>query len=89
MDQGRSTQLSRYSCLAAMFALGLFSSGCSLADLKSPERMDKGLVIILPGMEGRSSWNYELARGLDGMRGPVLVMIGEAMRTRDGAKHHE
>ena len=27
--------------------------------------MEKGWVIILPGIEGRSSWNYELARGLE------------------------
>ncbi len=39
--------------------------GCSLNDLQTPERMEKGWVIILPGIEGRSSWNYELARGLD------------------------
>lgn len=30
----------------------------------------------------------ELAHGLNGMAGPVLVMIGEAMRTRNSAKHH-
>ncbi|MBI5764825.1 MAG: alpha/beta fold hydrolase [Planctomycetes bacterium] len=40
-------------------------AGCSLNDLQTPERMEKGLVLILPGIEGRSSWNYELARGLD------------------------
>lgn len=51
--------------IAASCFAGLAPAGCSLSDLKSPERMNKGLVIILPGMEGRSSWNYELARGLD------------------------
>ncbi|MFQ5423566.1 MAG: esterase/lipase family protein [Phycisphaerae bacterium] len=40
-------------------------SGCSIADLQTADRMDRGLVIILPGIEGRSRWNLDLARGLD------------------------
>src|SRR5262245_31587999 len=39
-------------------------SGCSLTELQTPQRMDKGLVIILPGIEGRSFMNENLARGL-------------------------
>lgn len=52
--------------LSTLLLAGLFAApGCSLSDLQSPQRMEKGLVVILPGIEGRSSWNYELARGLD------------------------
>lgn len=38
--------------------------GCSIKDLQTPERYEQGLVIILPGIEGRSHWNYNIARGL-------------------------
>lgn len=37
---------------------------CSLNELSSPERRDRGLVVILPGIEGPSYWNHEIARGL-------------------------
>lgn len=39
-------------------------SGCSIAHLSTPERLDHGLVIVLPGIEGRSPWNINLAKGL-------------------------
>jgi len=39
-------------------------SGCSVDDLKTEDRLVKGLVVILPGIEGRSIYNYNLARGL-------------------------
>ena len=55
----------KQSLIIAAGIFGALATGCSLSDLKTPDRMDKGLVIILPGMEGRSAWNYELARGLD------------------------
>lgn len=48
--------------LSALVALA--STGCSLNDLRTPERRDRGLVIVLPGIEGPSYWNYNLARGL-------------------------
>jgi pimeloyl-ACP methyl ester carboxylesterase len=38
---------------------------CSVADLSSPERLESGLVIVLPGIEGRSPLNVNIARGLD------------------------
>ncbi len=41
------------------------TAGCSINDLNTPERMARGLVVILPGIEGRSSLNVNLARGLD------------------------
>lgn len=36
----------------------------SLVDLKTPERLDRGLVIVLPGIEGLSHLNRRMARGL-------------------------
>ncbi len=36
----------------------------SLADLNSPERLDHGLVIVLPGIEGQGRLNSRIARGL-------------------------
>ena len=36
----------------------------SLADLKSPERLDQGLVVVLPGIEGLSHLNRRMVRGL-------------------------
>ena len=42
----------------------LVTSGCSVSDLNTAERASRGLVLVLPGIEGRSTWNYNLARGL-------------------------
>lgn len=38
--------------------------GCSLENLRTPERQEQGLVLILPGIEGPSMLNQNLARGL-------------------------
>ncbi len=43
--------------------LGRFC-GPLLNDLRTPERLDKGLVLILPGIEGESFLNHNIARGL-------------------------
>lgn len=48
----------------AFLAVFLAAPACSLNDLQTPERRDLGLVIILPGIEGPSYWNHNLARGL-------------------------
>lgn len=40
-------------------------SGCSLESLKTQDRLDKGLVLVLPGIEGRSVWNWNIVKGLD------------------------
>jgi len=50
----------RYS----LFVISVLVSGCSVADLGTTERESRGLVLVLPGIEGRSTWNYNLARGL-------------------------
>lgn len=61
--------------LLAMIGLLLSGVGCSLADLDTPQRRENGLVIILPGIEGPSPWNYNLARGLadGGVRNSVQI----------------
>lgn len=52
------------------FAVGLLAMGamlavgCSRQPYMTPERLDKGLVIVLPGVEGRGLLNEEICRGL-------------------------
>ncbi|MFO0973193.1 MAG: hypothetical protein U1A27_07130 [Phycisphaerae bacterium] len=36
-----------------------------MRDLGTTDRMSRGLAIVLPGIEGRSVLNYDIARGLD------------------------
>jgi pimeloyl-ACP methyl ester carboxylesterase len=43
--------------------LGQFC-GSLLSDLRTPTRLDKGLVLVLPGIEGESFLNHNIARGL-------------------------
>lgn len=40
-------------------------SGCSVRELATTDRMSRGLAVILPGIEGRSNFNIDLAKGLD------------------------
>ncbi len=49
------------------------TGGCSLADLDTPDRLDRGLVLVLPGIEGPSPANFNIARGLDD--GGVMAAI--------------
>ena len=55
------------------------SAGCEKADwntyFTSPERMDKGLVIILPGIEGESAANQDIRKGLDDAGVPYALAI--------------
>ncbi len=41
--------------------------GCAKlpAHLQTPRRLDRGVVLVLPGVEGRSAWNVNIALGLD------------------------
>lgn len=39
--------------------------GWRLNYLKTPERMEQGLVLVLPGIDGESFLNHDIARGLD------------------------
>jgi len=47
--------------------------GCAVGDLATADRMKNGLVIVLPGIEGRSKYNADIARGLS--RGGVPFAI--------------
>ncbi len=53
--------------LAAVLLAGLLSAGGCGADTSymNDERLDRGLVVILPGIEGRSPLNADIRRGLD------------------------
>jgi pimeloyl-ACP methyl ester carboxylesterase len=47
----------------AVHPIGRFCGAC-LADLKTPARLERGLVLVLPGIEGESYVNHGVARGL-------------------------
>jgi len=52
-------------CLGALAMMGsLCLSGCTVADLATADRYANGLVVVLPGIEGRSIYNVNIARGL-------------------------
>lgn len=51
--------------LGAVLLLACVTSGCSVADLTDGPRLARGLVVVLPGIEGRSQFNVNIARGLD------------------------
>lgn len=51
--------------VAAWAALASFSAGCSVSDLATADRLARGLVVVLPGIEGRSRLNVDIARGLN------------------------
>jgi len=50
-------------CLTGAIAL-LACGGCANQPYMTPERMDNGLVVVLPGIEGRSPLNEGIVRGL-------------------------
>ena len=62
----RVKRLSR-GCLSILGALlhplGRFT-GRWLNHLRTPERLQRGLVLVLPGVEGESCINHSIARGL-------------------------
>jgi pimeloyl-ACP methyl ester carboxylesterase len=47
-----------------LIALPLLSGCTSPAKIRSPERFDRGYVIVLPGIEGASPLNTNIAKGL-------------------------
>ncbi|MCK6457855.1 MAG: alpha/beta hydrolase [Phycisphaerae bacterium] len=56
----------RQGCaVMAAIVLAGGAAGCSVRDLGTTDRMSRGLIVILPGIEGRGPYNYSLARGLD------------------------
>ena len=50
--------------LAAIVLTAGASGGCVVHGLSTADRMKCGLVIVLPGIEGRSKYNVGIARGL-------------------------
>lgn len=45
--------------------VGFGEAGCASQPYVSPQRLDRGLVLVLPGIEGRSKLNEQIARGLN------------------------
>lgn len=49
--------------------------GCGPSNLRTPERLERGYVIVLPGIEGRSHLNYNVAKGLADGGVPAAIEI--------------
>ena len=53
------------------------AGGCGgFVDFTSPDRLDKGLIIILPGIEGESGLNHDIRNGL------VAAGVDQALKIR-------
>src|SRR5512136_1132843 len=71
------------AALAILAAMGALSAtGCGIKDkvdldakYVNRERMTKGLVIILPGIEGESAANRDIRKGLDEAGVPYALAI--------------
>ncbi|MCK5113975.1 MAG: hypothetical protein KAR11_04360, partial [Phycisphaerae bacterium] len=53
----------KYLCLLAVMA-AMFG-GCNSQPFVNPERLERGLVVVLPGIEGRGILNAAICRGLN------------------------
>jgi len=60
-----NTSVLRLRFLLTLACTAASATGCSLADLDTAERQARGLVLVLPGIEGPSPANYNIARGLN------------------------
>lgn len=61
----RPQQWSRGVFAACALSVLAAASGCSVRDLGTSDRLARGLVVVLPGIEGRSAFNVSICRGLD------------------------
>ena len=67
--------------LGAMMGLALLAAsvGCTKHDLDteftSPQRIERGLVVILPGIEGESEANRDIRKGLRDAGIPYALVI--------------
>lgn len=52
-------------CILTICLAGLLLAGCGRQPYVTPDRLDRGLVVVLPGIEGRSLLSDAIARGLD------------------------
>ena len=73
----------------ALCALALLGTccltGCSVADLATADRYAAGLVVVLPGIEGRSIYNVNIARGLaDGQVNSAIEIFDWSTGTPGG-----
>ncbi len=59
-----------------VFAMGALP-GCSVSRLATADRYSRGLIMILPGIEGRSWFNSRLANGLESGGIPAAIEIYE------------
>lgn len=50
-------------------------AGCTVSHLGRADRMKYGLTLVLPGIEGRSKYNIDIARGLDDGGVPGAIEI--------------
>ena len=60
----RLARLKHWSRMILWPVLAAAASGCQSRDLVTPERLRQGLVIVLPGIEGRSLLNRDIIAGL-------------------------
>ncbi len=72
---GTAAIFQRWIPTSIYIAFCLAPGGCSVGDLNTAERRERGLVIVLPGIEGPSNWNANLARGLaeGGVRSAIEI----------------
>lgn len=74
-----TNRIARALCATVVAACLLAAPGCEKVDwntyFTSPERMDRGLVIILPGIEGESAANQDIRKGLDDAGVPYALAI--------------
>ncbi len=66
--RARNFDLLRRGCWfywPALLAVGLLFSGCTGQPYRTAERLQRRLVIVLPGIEGRSRHNEDICKGLD------------------------
>ena len=92
----------RFTLLTAAGLILIFCSGCIMADrYDTPRRRRHGLVLVLPGIEGHSLLNENIARGLGeggvssaieiydwttGIPGNLLVNLAYLERNREEAR---
>jgi len=92
----------RCIALAGLTCLLLLGAGCRLPErLHTARRYEHGIVFILPGIEGRSIWNRNVALGLDeggvasaieiydwttGLPGGFVVNLADLQRNREQAR---
>ncbi|MCD4824285.1 MAG: DUF726 domain-containing protein [Phycisphaerae bacterium] len=66
-------------CFLGLLTLVVSIGGCSKYDIgtkyTTPQRVDKGIVVILPGIEGESGANRDIRKGLSDAEIPYALLI--------------